>query len=52
MGIIESFSLGQGEIVVSHLQFADDTIFCDNSQRKIRLLAAFYVVLKQFRAFV
>lgn len=34
MGMFESFSIGQGqgEVIVSHLQFANDTIiFCDNS---------------------
>lgn len=34
VGMFEGFSLGQGEVVMSHLQFADDTIiFCDNSLR-------------------
>lgn len=33
------FGVGWGEVMVSHLQFADDTIiFCDNSQRQIKLL--------------
>lgn len=37
----KGFSIGQGngEVVVSHLQFADDTIiFCDNSQCHMRML--------------
>lgn len=39
VGLINGFALGQGEVVVSHMLFADDTIiFCDNSQRKIRML--------------
>lgn len=32
MGMFEGFSPGGGDLSVSHLQFADDTIiFCDNS---------------------
>lgn len=39
LGMYEGFSLGNGDIMVSYLQFADNTIiFCDNSQRQIRLL--------------
>lgn len=37
--MFKGFCLGQGEVMVSHLQFVDDTIiFYDNSQRQIRLL--------------
>lgn len=33
VGMFEGFSLGNGDVTLSHLQFADDTIiFCDNSQ--------------------
>lgn len=39
VGMFEGFSSGNGGLVVSHLQFANDTIiFCDNSQRQMRLL--------------
>lgn len=37
----KGFSIGQGnrEVIVSHLQFADDNIiFCDNYQRQMRML--------------
>lgn len=37
--MIEGFFIGQGRVVVSHLQFAVDTIiFYDSSQRQIRML--------------
>lgn len=46
VGMIEGFVLGQGEVVVSHMLFADDTIiFCDNSQWQIRM---FRCVLRCF----
>lgn len=46
--MLEGFSPGKGDIMVSHFQFADDTIiFCDNSQRQIRML---WCVLKCFEA--
>lgn len=39
VGMFEGFSPGEGDVLVSHLQFADNTIiFCDNSQRQIRML--------------
>lgn len=39
LGMFEGFSPGGEDIMVSHLQFADETItFCDNSQCQIRLL--------------
>lgn len=37
--MFNGFSLGWGEVVVSHLQFTDDTlIFYNNSQQQIRML--------------
>lgn len=34
VGMFSGFSLGNDDLMVSHLQLADDTIiFCDNSQR-------------------
>lgn len=39
MGMFEGFFPGHGDLLVSHLQFADNTIiFCDNSQSQIRML--------------
>lgn len=39
VGMFEGFSLRWGELIISYLQFADDTmIFCDNSQCQIGLL--------------
>lgn len=39
VGMIKGFSMCQGEVVVSHLQFAYDTIiFCDNFQHHTRML--------------
>lgn len=39
VGMIEGFEVGLETGPMSHLQFADGTIiFCDNSQRQIRLL--------------
>lgn len=39
VGMFEGFSPGGWDLMISHLQFADDTIiFCNNSQRQIRLL--------------
>lgn len=33
VGMFEGFAIGNGDLAVSHLQFADGTmIFCDNSQ--------------------
>lgn len=39
--MFEGFALGQGEVVVSHLQFVDDTI-CDNSQQQIKMLCCVF----------
>lgn len=47
LGIFEGFSPGSGDIMVSHLQFVDTIIFCDNSQHHIRLLRC---VLRCFEA--
>lgn len=39
VGMLEGFSVGSGQLSVSHLQFANDTlILCSNSQRQIRFL--------------
>lgn len=39
VGMLEGFHIGSGQVVVSHLQFAGDTlILCVNSQRQIRFL--------------
>lgn len=36
MGYIEGFSMGAGRVMISHLQFADDTmIFCDAESRQV-----------------
>lgn len=46
--MFSSFSVGREHLAVYHLQFADNTIiFCDNSQRQIRLLRC---VLSCFQA--
>lgn len=38
VGMLEGFSVGSGNVVVSHLQYADDTlIMWSNSQRQISL---------------
>lgn len=48
VGMLEAFQVGLGNMAVSHLQFADDTLFlCANSQRQIRYL---HCILRCFEA--
>lgn len=43
VGMLEGFQEGSGNVVVSHLQFADDTsILCANSHRQIRYLRCIF----------